>query len=152
MKKVVPPKKSSKKPSAKRAPRGLRPVLPMVQPPAGDTGSSAAQRSQPIESLVIGEFETTPDYRLHGATTATMLVQSFSPLSGAFPVAHGIEKAADELHVLSCFAISDDGREVDAEIIRNVADGIQSRLRVMAEIARRMHRAGDEPHVQKERA
>ena len=87
---------------------------------------------------MVGDHDSCAHYRLEGATAATMLIRSISPWEGYAVVLGGLDHAADELSVISQAVAEVD---IDRSMVSHVLAGIENRLRVLREIANRVHAA-----------
>lgn len=88
---------------------------------------------------VIGDVDPLYDYRLVGASTATLLAHELGPdgSDGNALLYTGLELAADQLSVL-IVAMQSEDTLLTPEILAHVARGLEQRIRVLAEIARRV--------------
>lgn len=99
--------------------------------------------TQPRRRLIhdadmLGDHDSCADFRLEGASVATMLVRSISPWEGFAVVSGGLDLAADELSVL---VHAMQATDVNEEQVAHVLAGIENRLRVLREVARRVSEA-----------
>lgn len=129
---------SAAEPSSKTRPSIVPPSTKRSAPPESGEQPVSKQEEWHVEgSAVLGSFESYPGYRLHGASASTLLAKLLAPMGGDELISFGIEHAADELHVLLSFLRTEDGHAIDDEVVINVANALEGKLRVLAEIARR---------------
>ena len=101
----------------------------------------SAQEWKEREAVAFGA-KTTDFYRVgedHGIGDMLRLLVSAEPCGDV--LSSGIAAAADDLMAFTDWIAQGGGAECDDTVIQRVGDGIQNRLRVLAEMARRMRDA-----------
>ncbi len=92
-----------------------------------------------LEQAALGGFEQHPGYRLDTANVPSMLVQALSRDGGEGVVATGLVRLANEMTLLTMSFENNAAvdNEVEPAILISVMHGIESRLRILAQIAKR---------------
>jgi hypothetical protein len=101
-----------------------------------DTEQTTSRLRYP-EAKAIGDFDPNQEYRMYEATTDTMLASAVCPVNADELLPNGLQCLADDLSLLTIGMSSQEGRELNPDIFISVARGIETRLRILAEIARR---------------
>lgn len=106
-------------------------------------------RPRTAEERAIGDIDDAASYHLRDASTATLLASLLAPCDTGSPLSEGITHAANELNVYLIASRGDGELFLNESILDAFVHGIVTRLRVLAELARRTERAAadDVSHV-----
>ncbi len=107
---------------------------------------AAAREWKERETVALGGAKSNSHPRVgsdHGIADMLRLVLATDGAAGDDMLSDGIVAAADDLLAFVDWIVEGGGAEYDGKLIQRVGDGIQHRLRVLAELARRMRDAVD---------
>jgi hypothetical protein len=92
-----------------------------------------------LERRVLGiDPDAAMHYRLRGASPAEMLSAALASNYGDEIIVGGLQHVADELEIFALMLEMHEGDETDRFVLDNALRGIEARVRVIGEIARRI--------------